>query len=132
MRGWIFGKHVDTDNLFLVTAQPEFLGEAVAELKRLDTQLNDTEELAPGIMLCTVPGVSKFMQRAASKDLIFTRHIAPVQVIIPLSNTARDMGKMATAIAQLPSFGLLERGIHFSVQSRFVQTEKSQEQKPFS
>jgi len=123
---------VDTDNLLLVTAQPEFLGEAIAELQRLDTQLSDTEEIAPEIMLCMIPGVAKFMQRVARKDLIFARHIAPVQAIIPLSNTARDMGKIATTIAQLPSFGLLERGIHFSVQSRFVQTEKSQGQKPFS
>jgi 23S rRNA (cytidine2498-2'-O)-methyltransferase len=132
VRGWICRKHVDTDNVFLVTAQPEFLGEAVAELQRLDTQLSSVEEIAPGIMLCTIPGAAKFMQRAAARNLIFVRHLAPVQVIIPLSNTARDMGKIATAIAQLPSFSLLERGIHFSVQSRFVQTEKSQEHRPFS
>jgi 23S rRNA (cytidine2498-2'-O)-methyltransferase len=123
---------VDTDNTLLVTAQPEFIGEAVAELKRIDAQLTDTEEITPGIMLCLIPGVSKFMQRAARKDLTFARHIAPVQAIISLSNTERDMGKIATTIAQLPTFGLLERGIHFSVQSRFVQTEKSQGQKPFS
>lgn len=123
---------MDIDTALLVTAHPEFLGEAVAELKRIDTQLSETEEITPGIMLCTIPGVSKFMQRAARKDLTFARHLAPVQASIGLSSTQRDMGKIATTIAQLPTFALLERGIHFSVQTRFVQTEKIQGERPFS
>ncbi len=65
------------------------------------------------------------MRLAAEQPPIFVRHIAPVQAIVPLSDTERDVGKLALATANLPTFELLERGQRFAVQTRIIQSEGS-------
>ncbi len=42
------------------------------------------------------------------------------------------MGAIAMALAELPTFASLEKGIRFAVQSRFVQTDKSLGERPYS
>ena len=54
---------------------------------------------------------------------IFVRHLAPVQAVIHLNNTENDIGELALAIANLPTFTLLERGQRFAVQTRLLQTD---------
>ena len=119
-------------NLLIVTAHPEFASASVTELKQLDKRLTYIEELAPGVTLCDTPDITALMRLAARERPIFVRHLAPVQVIAYLSNTAQDLAELATTIAHLPGLALLERGTHFSVQTRLAQTEESQVARPYS
>ena len=112
------------DMQFILSAHPEFLEIAVRELQRLDPRVQSGEVLAPGIALCSAPDVPRLQSRAADAHPIFVRHLAPVQAIIPLSNTEQDIGSLAVAIAGLPAFALLERGQRFSVQARFIQQDE--------
>jgi 23S rRNA (cytidine2498-2'-O)-methyltransferase len=113
----------------IVTAHPEFIDVAFDELKRFDSNLHYGELLAPGILLCgflqaTLPhDITAVMRLAAEQRPIFVRHLAPVQAVIHLSNTESDIGELALAIAELPTFALLERGQHFAVQTRLLQTD---------
>ncbi len=118
--------------MVIVTAHPEFSQEALTEVERLDKQFMRVEELAPGLILGEAPDIHVLMQKAAKERPIFVRHLAPVQTIITLHNDEQDIGAMAMAIVALPSFGMLERGIRFSVQSRFVQTDKNASKRPYS
>lgn len=110
---------------FILTAQPEFLEAAVRELKRLDPDVRSGEVLVPGIALCSSSDVPRLQRRAADAHPIFARHLAPVQVIVPLANSEQDVGALAIAIATLPTFALLERGQRFSVQARFAQSDEA-------
>jgi 23S rRNA (cytidine2498-2'-O)-methyltransferase len=123
---------VNSAELFIVTAHPEFARAAVTELRQFDEHVQQREELTPGIILCQAANTTQLMQRAAQKPPIFARHLASVQAIIPLEQTERDIGQIATAIVALPGFSLLERGTHFSVQSRLIQTAKSERERPYS
>jgi 23S rRNA (cytidine2498-2'-O)-methyltransferase len=116
----------------LVTTHAEFAQAAMTELKRIDKQLMSIEELQPGIILCEVPNAPSFMQKVASEHLTFVRHLAPVQAIVDLHNEERDIGTIATVLAALPSFALLEKGTRFAVQARFTQIDKSQGQRSYS
>ena len=127
-----FWEDYNIENLLLVTAHPEFAQEAVNELKHIDQRLTGIEELAPGIILCNVPDSETLMQKVTTQVPIFVRHIAPVQAIVDLHNNEQDMGTIAMTIADLPAFASLERGIRFAVQSRFVQTDKSYGERPYT
>jgi 23S rRNA (cytidine2498-2'-O)-methyltransferase len=113
----------------IVTAHPEFIDAAFNELKRFDRNLHYDKLLAPGILLCGFPqrtqphDVIALMRLAAEQRPIFVRHLAPVQTVIHLSNTENDIGELALAIVKLPTFALLERGQHFAVQTRLLQTD---------
>lgn len=72
------------------------------------------------------------MRRAAKEHPIFTRHLAPVQTSIDLANNEQDVGNIATALVALPTFLQLEHGTHFSVQTRFVQSDKSLGERAYS
>lgn len=120
------------ENSVIVTAHPEFMQAAIAELKQLDTHLTITEELTESIMLCGVTDAHALQQRAAKEHLVFVRHLAPAQKTVYLTNTEEDLVEIATEIADLPTFSQLERGIHFSVQSRLVQTDKGFGERPYS
>ncbi len=109
--------------MLIVTAHPEFVDEAVGELKRFDKRLTFIDELAPGIALCAAPDVNTLMRLAAEQSPIFTRHLAPVQAIMPLANNEQDVSKLAVTIASLPTFAYIERGQRFAVQTRIVQAE---------
>ncbi|HEY6411476.1 MAG TPA: hypothetical protein VIY29_28800, partial [Ktedonobacteraceae bacterium] len=87
-------------------------------MRQFDKRLASVEQLAPGIALCTTPDVPTLMRLAAEQHPIFVRHIAPVQAIVPLSDTEQDVGKLALATATLPTFERLERGQRFAVQTR--------------
>ncbi len=105
---------------------------AIAELKQLDIHLKIVEELADSIILCSVTNTHVLQQRGAKEHLIFVRHLAPAQKTVYLTNTEQDLVELATEIADLPAFSQLEHGTHFAVQSRFVQTDKSFGERPFS
>ncbi|GHO84870.1 SAM-dependent methyltransferase [Dictyobacter formicarum] len=121
-----------TENLCLVTAQAEFTDAALAELQALDPSLSMEEEIAPGILLCRAQDAARFMAIASQTHPTFTRHIAPVQTIVPLENSENDLGEIALAIVQLPGFAQLERGVHFAVQTRLIQTDKSKGERAYS
>ncbi|MGH2493313.1 MAG: SAM-dependent methyltransferase [Ktedonobacteraceae bacterium] len=110
------------DNLSLVTAQPEFMEAALHELRRFDNNLQCETLLAPDIALCQSTDLARLTSKAAGQRPIFVRHLAPVQTIIPLSNSEQDVGALAVAIAALPTFAMLERGQRFAVQTRFAQS----------
>ena len=117
------------DPVFILTAHQEFVDAAFDELKRFDKKLIYGELLAPGILLCTLPrdthplDLTFFMRQVIQQRPIFVRHIAPVQAVIHLNNTENDIGELALAIADLPTFSLLERGQRFAVQTRLLQTD---------
>jgi 23S rRNA (cytidine2498-2'-O)-methyltransferase len=123
---------MNTEQLLIVTAHPEFAATSITELQQLDKRLTHIEELAPGITLCSSANATALMQRAAKEQPIFVRHLAPVQTITNLSNTTQDLAELATAIAHLPGLALLERGTHFAIQTRLVQTEQSQGAHPYT
>lgn len=116
----------------IITAHAEFLEDALRELKRLEPHLHRVEILAPGIALCSVPNMRVFPRIVAEARPIFTRHLAPVQAVIDLSNTEDDLEKLAVALAELPGFTMLERGQHFAVQTRMVQGEESGQKRAYS
>ena len=117
------------DPVLIVTAQQEFIDTAFDELKRFNKKLLYGELLAPGILLCTLPrdahphDLTSLTRQAIQQRPIFVRHLAPVQAVIHLSNTENDLGELALAIANLPTFALLERGHRFAVQTRLLQTD---------
>jgi 23S rRNA (cytidine2498-2'-O)-methyltransferase len=117
------------DPVLIVTAHQEFIDGAFDELKRFNKNLLYGELLAPGILLCALPrdtfphDLISLMRQAAEQRPIFVRHLAPVQAVIHLSNTENDIGELALATANLPTFTLLERGQRFAVQTRLLQTE---------
>jgi 23S rRNA (cytidine2498-2'-O)-methyltransferase len=117
------------DPVLIVTAHQEFIDVAFGELKRFNKNLLYGELLAPGILLCALPrdtfphDLISLMRQAAEQQPIFVRHLAPVQAVIHLSNTENDIGELALAIANLPTFTLLERGQRFAVQTRLLQTD---------
>ncbi len=121
-----------TENLCIVTAQPEFSQAALTELKQLEKRLSSIEELAPGIILCSTPDITQFMQSVSRAQPIFTRHIAPVQTIVELQNEEQDLGRIAIAMAELPGLTMLEKGTRFAVQTRLVQTDKSYGERAYS
>jgi len=123
---------VSTENLVIITAHPEFMQAAIAELKQLDSLLTIIEEITDSITLCGATNVHALQQRVAKERLVFVRHLAPAQKTVYLTNTEQDLVEIATEIADLPAFSQLERGTHFAVQSRFVQTDKSFGERPFS
>ncbi len=113
---------------FIVTAHQEFVDAAFDELKRFNQKLLYGELLAPGILLCSFPrdthpyDCTSLTHLTKQQRPIFVRHLAPVQAVIHLSNTENDIGELALAIANLPTFALLQRGQRFSVQTRLIQT----------
>ena len=113
----------------IVTAHQEFVDAAFDELKRFDKKLIYSELLAPGVLLCTLPGdthpldLTVFLRQVKQQRPIFVRHLAPVQAVMHLNNTENDIGDLALAIANLPTFTLLERGQRFAVQTRLLQTD---------
>ena len=117
------------DPVLIVTAHQEFIDAAFDELKRFNTKLLYGELLAPGILLCTLPSdthphdLTSLVRQVIQQRPIFVRHLAPVQAVIHLSNTENDIGELALAIANLPTFTLLERGQRFAVQTRLLQTD---------
>ncbi|HLG78809.1 MAG TPA: SAM-dependent methyltransferase [Ktedonobacteraceae bacterium] len=123
---------MEREDLVIVTAHAEFLQAAYAELKQLEPQLREVEELAPGIGLCNVPDAATLMQRASATRPIFVRHLAPVQETVALANNEEDLGTIAVALARLPGMRLLEKGTRFAVQTRFVQGDKSRGERPYS
>ncbi len=94
---------------------------ALHELQRIDNELHCERLLAPDIALCMSSDVARLMGRTAGERPIFVRHLAPAQTVIPLRNNEQDVGTLAVAIAELPSFVMLERGQRFAVQTRFAQ-----------
>ncbi|MBO0795415.1 MAG: hypothetical protein J2P36_31355, partial [Ktedonobacteraceae bacterium] len=119
-------------NRVVVTAQAEFAQAALEELQYLDHQLQQIETLAPGILLCQGTDVATLQDKAANRRPIFVRHLAPVEAVVDVSNTERDIGAIALALAELPGFALLERGTRFAVQSRIVQTGQGKVERPYS
>jgi 23S rRNA (cytidine2498-2'-O)-methyltransferase len=121
--------HSGADPILIISAHHEFIDVAFEEIKRFDKRLLYGELLAPGILLCALPrGTSQheltsLMHHAEEQRPIFVRHLAPVQRVIPLSNTENDIGELALAIANLPTLTMLERGQRFAVQTRLLQTE---------
>ena len=126
------GNIVNIENSIIVTAHPEFMQAAIAELKQLDTHFSIKEELSDSILLCNTSDSHTLQRRAAKEHLVFVRHVAPVQKTIYLTNTEQDLIEIATEVADLPTFAQLERGVHFAVQARFVQTDKNFGARPYS
>jgi 23S rRNA (cytidine2498-2'-O)-methyltransferase len=118
--------------LCIVTAQAEFSNAALYELRQLDKNPKTVATLAPDITLCSTSNARTLMRLAAEQHPIFVRHLAPVQTVVDLANTEQDIGTLALAIANLSTFDLLERGQRFAVQTRFVQTEESKVERPYS
>ena len=116
----------------LVTAHPEFMQAALAELRQLDKQLVPAEELTTSITLCSSSNTTALQQRAAKSQLIFVRQLAPVQTIVNLTNTQEDFVLLANAIADLPTFTQLEQGVPFAIQSRLVQSDQLTEGRSYS
>src|SRR6266852_843785 len=115
-------KTVSQKQLLIASAHPEFLDAALDELRRLDKGFASVEILNPGIALCADHDVTALMRAAAKNRPTFVRHLAPVQAVINLSNTGRDIGALALAVANLPGLQQLERGVRFAVQTRLLQT----------
>ncbi|HEX7735395.1 MAG TPA: SAM-dependent methyltransferase [Ktedonobacteraceae bacterium] len=125
-------KSAEVSAQLTVSAHAEFLESALNELRRMENRLHVIEVLAPGIALCSVPDLQKFRRGVAEARPVFVRHLAPVQAVIQLKNTENDLGRLALAMADLPSFTMLERGQRFSVQSRLIQSEEVTSQRAYS
>lgn len=118
--------------MVIVTAHPEFLEAALDELKNLDRQFSFVQLLAPGIALCETPRAATLARLAVEQRPVFARHLAPVQAVVPISNSEQDIGTLAVVIAGLPAFAQLERGQYFAVQTRMVQSEGQTIQRAYS
>jgi 23S rRNA (cytidine2498-2'-O)-methyltransferase len=105
---------------------------AIAELQQLEQQLLPEEEMTTSIYLCSVPDVAAFLRRVVKTQLIFVRHLAPIQAIVELTSTQEDFILLANAIADLPAFSQFERGVPFAVQARLAQGERQEGVRPYS
>jgi len=123
---------VSQEQLLIVTAHPEFLDAALNELRRLDDGFACVEVLNPGIALCACLDVAALMRTTARNRPTFVRHLFPVQAVINLSITEHDIGTLALAVANLPGFRQLERGVHFAVQTRLLQIDQRHSGRPYS
>ncbi|WP_146747116.1 SAM-dependent methyltransferase [Thermogemmatispora tikiterensis] len=121
MKVTLYGANDNNAARVIATAQPEFFQPALAELQSLCQALTVEEELAPGIALCTVPEIRRFLHQAMEHMPIFVRHLAPAQAIVELSGTIEeDCARLALALAALPEFAWLGPGQHFAVQARLL------------
>jgi len=107
---------------FIVTTAPKLQKAALAELKRADGNLVKSTDFKNGVFLAEAQmGASKFNERLIRIDLIFVKHIMPVQEKIHLSGRkSSDLPSILESLSPVCTIHTEER---FCVQCRRIGTE---------
>ncbi|HUF37370.1 MAG TPA: SAM-dependent methyltransferase [Anaerolineales bacterium] len=104
---------------FIYTCAPESEIEARDELKALETGIEAVRRLAPGVFLARCePSWKELAARLVHRPPVWTRHVNPVSLRLPLRG---DAGDLAALEAALPSVLMdLDTGLSFSIQTRLL------------
>ena len=108
-----------TPGLLILTAQPGSDDLALRELRAAHAEARLVAELAPGILLVSVEAPFASLAdvwRAAPP--IFTRHICPAPISVPLTGTSSDIDALRAALGGL--LGHFSPDQTFSVQTRIL------------
>ncbi len=112
----------------ILTADSAYLTPAIQELKSVDPGVQILGEIDQGIVTAvTRSGFFQVAEKWRQASPIFCRHIAPIQITLPLDNQEDDLQKLAKSVEEelLPFF---EPDMSFSVQCRCL---KGSIHKPF-
>lgn len=102
----------------LLSADPGFMHLALNEFRRDSHNAQLLDELAPGVHLADCDeGFWGLAESWIDDPPVFTRHICPVDLSIPLVATPRDLSRLSEA-AVTEYADLLDPDVSFSVQSR--------------
>ena len=104
----------------ILSADPGFIHLALEEFRRDSRNGQPLDELAPGVCLVDCDeGFWGLAETWIDDPPIFTRHICPVDLTIPLVATPRDLSRLSdAAVAEYAD--LLDPDVSFSVQSRIL------------
>lgn len=107
---------VQSPNLIL-TCDEDFVDLASEELYATEPDAQMVATLADGVLALSVPaGFLALAERWRKRPPIFTRHICPVDLVVPLRGTRDDLFIVRDAAKQLAD--ALDPDLPFSVQSR--------------
>lgn len=106
-------------NYFILTADPDFVDLALAEVRRAHAHV--VEALTPGVLLAEAKQPFETLAEAwRTNPPIFVRHICPVQQIVPLQAvTDADLVSLRAAVTEEIA-PLIEPDFAFSVQTRIL------------
>lgn len=102
----------------ILTADPDYFSQAIAELREAQPQMTIINELAPGVMLvATQAGFFDLAEVWRHQPPTFVRHIAPIQFIHPYETENHLIDELKKLILEevAPFF---DPELPFSVQSR--------------
>ena len=106
----------------ILTADPDFVHLAQAELRQAQPDAQFLDELAPGVWTVAIPtGFMRLAEQWRQQPPIFVRHICPAQTTTPLSGTARDVTMLERAVKG-DFIEVVEPELPFSVQTRIFST----------
>jgi len=107
------------DSLFLLTCDEGSTDLALEEVSSAAPASTILDELAPGIYLVDAgEPFAALAVRWQTAPPIFVRHIAPVQLVVPLGGHAGDVGHLTAILAA--SLPPLDPAEPFSVQTRIL------------
>ncbi|MFN8495944.1 MAG: SAM-dependent methyltransferase [Caldilineaceae bacterium] len=106
-------------NYFILTADPDFVDLALAEVRRAHAHVVET--LAPGVLLAEAKQPFETLAEAwRTNPPIFVRHICPIQHIVPLQAVAdADLAALRAGVTEEIA-PLVEPDFAFSVQTRIL------------
>ena len=104
----------------LLSADPGFMHLALEEFRRDSHNAQLLDELAPSVYLADCDeGFWGLAETWIDDPPVFTRHVCPVDLTIPLVATPRDLSRLSEA-AVTEYADLLDPDVSFSVQSRIL------------
>jgi len=109
--------HMQPPPTLCLTADPDFLDLALAELRAVAPDAEILAELEPGLLLVTGVDFFELAEDWRAQPPIFVRHICPVMAVYDLTGSADDLDRLQGQI--VAHFGpLLDPTLPFSIQTR--------------
>ena len=109
--------HMQPPPTLCLTADPDFLDLALAELRAAAPNAEIQAELEPGLLLVAGVDFFELAEGWRAQPPIFVRHICPVMAVYELAGSAEDLERLQEQI--VADFGpLLDPEFSFSIQTR--------------
>lgn len=103
----------------ILTADPQFKDLALQELQKAAPEATVVDHLAPGVMTITAVNFFDLAERWQQSPPIFVRHICPIQEILSISGTQKDVVQLERLTKRIFA-DLVEPEFPFSVQTRLL------------
>ncbi|MFZ5815469.1 MAG: SAM-dependent methyltransferase [Bacillota bacterium] len=103
---------------FIATASAAYWRQALSELRSVDPKIGSFRQLAPGVVrFQSTLGREEFLSRLAENEIIFLRHLQPVDLEVALAGAAEgDLPAVTAAIG--PVLASIRPGERIAVQVR--------------